>query len=348
MPNRAAALAVSLPLASLAGAAPPANDSCATPESISGLGTFPFSTVEATTDGAGSPTCLFLSNNQIYNDVWFLWSSGPGGLVSVTTCGQTTLDSKIAIYASSVPCPDAAAIVACNDDACSLQSRVSFAAAPKTTYAIRLGSYGATQTGSGNLLIESGALVDVVNPANGRRYIGAATTTWAAAESLAQSLGGHLVSIGDEAENEFVRVEFGNALGVDRRVWIGFTDEGSEGDWRWTDGSPVGYTNWNPGEPNNSSGTEHYAELLGSSGRWNDLSLSGSGFPHIACIELGGSGGGGPCLGDFDQDGSIGAADLSTLLAEWSVKGSFADLDDDGTVGASDLTILLGGWGECP
>ena len=52
MPNRAAALAVSLPLASLAGAAPPANDSCATPESISGLGTFPFSTVEASTVGA--------------------------------------------------------------------------------------------------------------------------------------------------------------------------------------------------------------------------------------------------------------------------------------------------------
>ena len=334
-------------LASAAVALPPANDACSAPESIAGLGAFPFSTVGATTDGVGSPACLFFSNNQVYNDVWYLWSSGPGGIVSVTTCGQTSLDSKIAIYASSTPCPDAAAVIACNDDACALQTRVTFAAAPKTTYVIRLGSYGAAQTGSGTLVIESGALVDIVNPANGHRYVGFPTTTWAVAESMATMLGGHLVTIDDKAENEFVRVGFGNALGVDRRVWIGFTDEGSEGAWHWADGSPESFTNWNPGEPNNSSGTEHYAELLGSNGRWNDLALSGSGYPHIACVEIPG-GGGGPCLGDFDLDGAIGAADLSTLLAEWSVAKSFADLDDDGTVGASDLTIILGGWGDCP
>lgn len=334
-------------IASLASALPPANDSCSTPESISGFGMFPFTSVGATTDGVGNATCLFFGNNQVYNDVWYLWSSGPGGLVSVATCGQTTLDSKIAVYASSTPCPDAAAVIACNDDACSLQSRVTFAAAPKTTYVIRLGSYSASATGSGNLVVESGALVDVVNPANGHRYIGFATTTWAAAEATAQMLGGHLVTIDDEAENEFVRVEFGNALGVDRRVWIGFTDEGSEGAWHWADGSAVAYQNWNPGEPNNSGGTEHYAELLGSNGRWNDLNLAGASYAHLACVELG-DGGGGPCLGDYDQDGTIGPADLSTLLAEWAVKGSFADLDGDGRVGASDLTVLLGGWGDCP
>jgi hypothetical protein len=340
-------LLLSLSVSGAALALPPANDACDAPEAISGLGMFPFSTVEATTDGSTSAACLFFSNDQIHNDVWFLWSSEAGGLVSVTTCGQTALDSKIAVYASSKPCPDAAAVIACNDDACSLQSRLTFAAAPQTDYVIRLGSYGAAQTGSGALVIESGALVDTVNPANGRRYVGFPTTTWAAAAAMAEMLGGHLVAIDDEAENEFVRVEFGNALGVDRRVWIGLTDEGSEGDWRWTDGSPVSFTNWNPGEPNNSGGTEHYAELLGSSGLWNDLSLSGSGFPHIACVELG-AGGGGPCLGDFDQDGTIGPADLSTLLAEWSVPKSFGDLDGDGAVGASDLTILLGGWGDCP
>jgi hypothetical protein len=333
--------------AAAASALPPANDLCSSPESISGLGIFPFSSVGATTDGVGAAACNFFSNNQVYNDVWFAWSSGEGGLVSVATCGQTTLDSKIAVYLGGT-CPGDLAPVACNDDACSLQSRVTFAAAPKTTYLIRLGSYGTAQTGSGNLVVESGALVDVVNPANGHRYIGATTTTWAAAEALAQALGGHLVSIQDEVENEFVRVEFGNALGVDRRVWIGFTDEGSEGSWHWSDGTKVGFTNWNPGEPNNSGGAEHYAELLGSSGRWNDLILSGGSYPHLACIELGDSGGGGPCLGDYDLDGLIGPADLSTLLAEWSVKGSFADLDADGTVGPSDLTVLLGGWGDCP
>jgi hypothetical protein len=56
-----------------------------------------------------------------------------------------------------------------------------------------------------------------------------------------------------------------------------------------------------------------------------------------------------PCATeDLDCDGSIGAADLSLLLAAWGPcgKGSCdADLDGDGDVGASDLSLLLAAWG---
>lgn len=58
----------------------------------------------------------------------------------------------------------------------------------------------------------------------------------------------------------------------------------------------------------------------------------------------------GSCPGDLDGDGSVGAADLSELLAEWGVAGSAkggADLDGDGIVGASDLSELLASWGPC-
>lgn len=49
---------------------------------------------------------------------------------------------------------------------------------------------------------------------------------------------------------------------------------------------------------------------------------------------------------DLDGDGSVGAADLSILLAAWGATGSNpADLDGDGSVGASDLSILLVSWG---
>jgi hypothetical protein len=46
---------------------------------------------------------------------------------------------------------------------------------------------------------------------------------------------------------------------------------------------------------------------------------------------------------DLDGDGSIGAADLSILLAQWGGTGT-ADLDGNGIVGSSDLSILLAAW----
>lgn len=47
---------------------------------------------------------------------------------------------------------------------------------------------------------------------------------------------------------------------------------------------------------------------------------------------------------DLDGDGTVGAADLSLLLAAWGTAGP-GDLDGDGDVGAADLSILLAAWG---
>ena len=53
-------------------------------------------------------------------------------------------------------------------------------------------------------------------------------------------------------------------------------------------------------------------------------------------------------VGDLDGDGSVGAADLLTLLASWGscddCKNCPADLNSDCTVGAADLLILLFNW----
>jgi hypothetical protein len=55
------------------------------------------------------------------------------------------------------------------------------------------------------------------------------------------------------------------------------------------------------------------------------------------------------CDADLDGDLTVGAADLSMLLAVWGTfGGSDADLDGDGTVGAADLSLLLATWGACP
>lgn len=333
-------------------AAQPANDSCFEPEAIAGFGSFPFSTVGATTDGEPSAACLFFSQSQVYRDVWYRWTAESSTLVRIDLC-SANYDTKIAIYAGYPKggCPDPGSLIACNDDSCGLRSVVTFGAQAGAVYAVRIGSYGTPASGgsagSGTMLIDSGFLAEVTDPKSGVRFALAPATTWTAAEALAQSVGGHLASIRSQAENDFIHSTFGNFAGVDRRLWIGFNDRDLEGQWVWSDGSEPGYTNWNPGEPNNSGGIEHYAEMLGSNGRWNDIADSGSGFPHLAVIRLG-EGGPGPsdCPADLDGDGFVGGSDLGILLASWGV-GTAADLDGDGFVGGSDLGILLASWGLC-
>ncbi|MEE9130217.1 MAG: hypothetical protein V3T84_09380 [Phycisphaerales bacterium] len=57
----------------------------------------------------------------------------------------------------------------------------------------------------------------------------------------------------------------------------------------------------------------------------------------------------GNCPWDLDDNGSVGASDLLSLLVSWGpCKGCPADFDDNGTVGASDLLALLVNWGPCP
>jgi hypothetical protein len=347
------AVALAAGLASIAHAQP-ANDSCFAPEPIFGFGSIFFSTVDAETDGEPSPSCLFFGQEQVYRDIWFRWSPDESGLVRIGLC-DSDFDTKIAIY-SGYPkggCPDPSAVIACNDDSCGLRSVVTFFAEAGVVYAIRLGSYGTPasggSTGSGTMVIESGYLADVVDPASGQRYVLVPATTWTGAEALAQSIGGHLASIGSFEENDFILKNFGFFDGQDRRLWIGFNDADVEGDWRWSDGSKVTFTNWNGGEPNNANGVEHYAEMLGSNGAWNDLNDAGAGYAHLAVVELGEGGGGGPggCISDLDGDGFTSGIDLGIVLAEWGGPGK-ADLDNDGIVGGVDLGIVLAGWGPCP
>jgi Ca2+-binding RTX toxin-like protein len=91
--------------------------------------------------------------------------------------------------------------------------------------------------------------------------------SWTDAESLAVSTGGHLVTINDQAENQWIYDTFSN---ISSCLWIGLTDYVEEGVWKWIDGSEITYTNWTDGEPNNSGAGEDYAHMW-SPGIWNDL-----------------------------------------------------------------------------
>ncbi len=126
------------------------SDSCASPTAISGPGPFAFNNSSATNSPEGQPPCGGTANNR---DVWFAWTAAASGNTQVSTCGGASIDSVLAVYAGS-GCPSAAAL-ACNDDACGLQSTVNFTATAGQTYTIRLGSFGSTAGGSGTFTVSA-------------------------------------------------------------------------------------------------------------------------------------------------------------------------------------------------
>jgi len=107
--------------------------------------------------------------------------------------------------------------------------------------------------------------------------------TWTDAEAEAVSLGGHLVTINDVAEETWVWDTFSQFGGVDRTIWIGMTDAASEGDWVWISGEPVTFTYWAQvtNEPNNCGGNENYGHIFPPweyrAPFWNDILNSGEG-----------------------------------------------------------------------
>ena len=63
-------------------------------------------------------------------------------------------------------------------------------------------------------------------------------------------------------------------MSVTSRIYIGFTDQAVEGTWVWTDGTPTGYTNWepSPAQPDNA-GVLDVKQLADAA--WNEIFVMG-------------------------------------------------------------------------
>jgi hypothetical protein len=134
-----------------------------------------------------------------------------------------------------------------------------------------------------------------VNPATGHSYTMLAASSWTDAETEALTLNGHLVTVNDLAENNWLVTTFKPfAPSSTASLLIGFTDSAVEGTFVWTSGAPVTFTNWASGEPNNNfSGTgEDYTNLLLQpvnqilTGQWNDITNSSSSLPNYGVVEV--------------------------------------------------------------
>ena len=123
---------------------------------------------------------------------------------------------------------------------------------------------------------------------DGTTYLFCRTSrTWTEARDDCGTKGGNLVVIDDSTENDWV-TERADHYDSDA-WWIGLNDRDGEGDYEWVDGTAVGYTNWNDGEPNNGAGSwggnEDCVEInrFSAVGTWNDLDCP---TPNLYICEL--------------------------------------------------------------
>lgn len=92
--------------------------------------------------------------------------------------------------------------------------------------------------------------------------------SWEDAKKKAEEKGGYLACISNEEEEQDI-IDYLEQNGGLKVVYIGGRLV-SDGNWGWIDGSDFDYTDWTPGEPNNSNSIESYVCLynLDAQGTW--------------------------------------------------------------------------------
>ena len=101
--------------------------------------------------------------------------------------------------------------------------------------------------------------------------------SWTDARNYAEERGGYLATITSPSEQTFIEnllIREGNRI----FYWLGGYC-GNDRRFRWITGEPFEYTNWMPGEPNNTVGIEDKLQILrvphpivvnSRLGQWND------------------------------------------------------------------------------
>jgi len=116
--------------------------------------------------------------------------------------------------------------------------------------------------------------------------------TFDEAEAAGAALGGHLVSLNSAGEQAFVESSLMSAADGRRVMWIGLTDRDVEGDWRWTSGEDLTYTNWHSGEPNDIGGGQDFGVMNARysaaepAGLWDDDGPPNGAIRCVGVIEL--------------------------------------------------------------
>jgi len=129
-------------------------------------------------------------------------------------------------------------------------------------------------------------LTSISSPLDDHHYLLLDASDWTTAETLANSWGGNLVAVADQAEMDFISDNFSNYGGSARRLWLGLNDIAVEGVFEWSNGEPLIYSNWNAGEPNNSNNEDMGHTLEASPYLWNDINEATNTVATYGLLEL--------------------------------------------------------------
>ncbi|XP_037086178.1 low affinity immunoglobulin epsilon Fc receptor-like [Pollicipes pollicipes] len=115
---------------------------------------------------------------------------------------------------------------------------------------------------------------------NGGRMLVPDEVTGAAASESCRYLrvGAELTSVLSEEEDDFLRLL---TTGIVTQFQIGFWHQTSyaSNEFRWLDGSPVGYTNWCPGQPYDPV-EQPFITYVTPGGKWTDAATRYR-FPYV-------------------------------------------------------------------
>ncbi|NWV64244.1 PGCB protein, partial [Malurus elegans] len=91
--------------------------------------------------------------------------------------------------------------------------------------------------------------------------------SWEDAETQCRHYGGHLATILTPEEQDFINDQYREYQ------WIGLNDRTIAGDFQWSDGSPLLYENWHPGQPDSYflSGENCVVIVWHDGGQWSDV-----------------------------------------------------------------------------
>jgi len=119
------------------------------------------------------------------------------------------------------------------------------------------------------------------NPATNHYYQPLECGNWEQCEAAAKNLGGHLVTINNATENQWLVDTFGYTP-----YWIGLIKKEQPKTWQWISGEDTSYTNWLFGQPD-GNGDYGWIGLDSSSDGWDDCTVDCyNQYAHQGIVEI--------------------------------------------------------------
>jgi hypothetical protein len=108
---------------------------------------------------------------------------------------------------------------------------------------------------------------------------------WEGAKKACETSGGKLAAPPNDTDSKaiFEALKLPSAIPSHQPhegVWIGLTDEETEGAFKWVTGAPLGFSNWLPGQPDDAKSAQDCVTLTLGDGRWNDAEC-GTPLPYL-------------------------------------------------------------------